>query len=143
MLQKDPEYMALQTMLCIQIKALRRAFDGKRAMTATEMRRALKAVLALDSTLKLSKFEPDESDTEAVKKANQAALQIIRIFYDVVVAGKPGSRACPRKSVFFLNNKAKFNGHRLPELRDAQLQNSYEKALRPAFATEADEPCPF
>jgi len=143
MLQKDPEYMALQTMLCIQIKALRRAFDGKRAMTATEMRRALKAVLALDSTLKLSKFEPDESDTEAVKKANQAALQIIRIFYDVVVAGKPGSRACPRKSVFFLNNKAKFHGHRLPELRDAQLQNSYEKALRPAFATEVDEPCPF
>jgi hypothetical protein len=143
MLQKDPEYMALQTMLCIQIKALRRAFDGKRAMTATEIRLELIKVLRLDKSLKLSKYEPDENAAAAVQKANRAALQIIRIFYDVSVAGKPGSRACPRKSVLILNNKAKFHGHRLPEQRDARLQNSYEKALQPAFATEVDEPCPF
>jgi len=143
MLQKDPEYMALPTMLCIQIKALRRAFDRKRAMTATEIRLELVKVLRLDKSLKLSKYEPDENDAAAVQKANRAALQIIRIFYDVSVAGKPGSRACPRKSVLILNNKAKFHGHRLPEQRDARLQNSYEKALQPAFATEVDEPCPF
>jgi hypothetical protein len=144
-LQSSSEYMEKNTMICIQIKALHRDFDKylKEPGEATEMRRALKAVLALDSTLKLSKFEPDESDPEAVKKANQAALQFIRIFFDVSAAGKPGSRAYSRKSVFLLSKKAKFNGHRLPELRDVRLREAYEAALRTAFATEVDEPCPF
>ena len=133
-LQSSADYMALSTILSKQIQALRFVFNEKRAMTATDARLALLPVLKLDNTLDLSKFEPDESDTEAVNKANRAALQFIRIFYDVNSAGKPGSRACPRKSVFFLNKKAKFRGHALPELRDARLRDAYEKALRPAFA---------
>jgi hypothetical protein len=135
--------MALQTPLGLRIKGLLQAFDGKGTMTATEIRLERVKNLKLDKSLDASKFEPDENDPEAVKKANREAMQFIRIFFDVTAGGKPGSRACPRKSVFFLNKKAKFHGHRLPELRDARLQNSYEAVLKPAFATEVDEPCPF
>jgi hypothetical protein len=142
-LQRNPEYMALQTPLGLRIKGLLQAFDGKGTMTATEIRLERVKNLKLDKSLDASKFEPDENDPEAVKKANREAMQFIRIFFDVTAGGKPGSRACPRKSVFFLNKKAKFHGHRLPELRDARLKNSYEAVLKPAFATEVDEPCPF
>ena len=111
-------------------------------MTATDMRLALLPSLRLDDTLDLSKFEPDENDSEAVKKANREALQYLRVYFDVVAAGKPGGRACPRKYVFIIKNKEKFHGHALPELRDARLRETYEKALRPAFASET-ELCPF
>ena len=141
-LQRDAGYKELQTKLYIQISAIRWTFNNSGAMTATDMRLALLPSLRLDDTLDLSKFEPDENDSEAVKKANREALQYLRVYFDVVAAGKPGGRACPRKYVFIIKNKEKFHGHALPELRDARLRETYEKALRPAFASET-ELCPF
>lgn len=136
MLQESTEYMQLDTVLCEQIKALRKEFDKAELLTAAEVRIKLVKILEIDGTLNLGMFKPDASCSKSVATANRRALDYLRIFYDVKAETKKESEGkfCPRKYAFSLNKKAKFRGQNLPIIRDARLAVHFSADLIPAAA---------
>jgi len=136
MLQESDEYMQLNSVLCEQIKALRKEFDKAELLTAAEVRIKLVKILEIDGTLNLGMFKPDASCSKSVATANRRALDYLRIFYDVKAETKKESegKSCPRKYAFSLNKKAKFRGQNLPIIRDARLVVHFSADLIPAAA---------
>lgn len=102
-LQTDKDYLESGRLMAIQIKALEARIKVGNRYTADELRLKLVSVLALDKSINTETWQTQTDNPETVQTLNRRAVDILRWFFEVDAAGRPGGRACPRKRVFTIN----------------------------------------
>ena len=113
-LRTNSNYMKSGRLFSLTILQLKKDLRPGIKYTAAQIREKLTAALALDKSIDLHFLQPESTDSEAIEKANRKAVDLLRMFYRVLPAGKnaaiPGD-PCPRKSVFIIETFKHFRGH--------------------------------